>query len=125
MTNLNVAVKEWDDKIIFLHKIVPGAADKSYGIYVARLAGIPHDVNERAKQILAQLEQEHLDPEGQSKIRPKRDRHPKVDLQLTLFGPSEHPAVEEIRQADLSSMTPLDAFQKLVEWQKELKKPVN
>lgn len=125
VTNLNVAVKEWDDKIIFLHKIVPGAADKSYGIYVARLAGIPHDVNERAKQILAQLEQEHLDPEGQSKIRPKRDRHPKVDLQLTLFGPSEHPAVEEIRQADLSSMTPLDAFQKLVEWQKELKKPVN
>lgn len=120
--NLNVAVKEWDDKIIFLHKIVAGAADKSYGIYVARLAGIPHDVNERAKQILAQLEQEHLDLEGQSKIRPKRDRHPKSDLQLTLFGPSEHPVVEEIRQADLSGMTPLDAFQKLIQWQSDLRK---
>ncbi|QDU76424.1 DNA mismatch repair protein MutS [Bremerella volcania] len=125
VTNLNVAVKEWDDKIIFLHKIVAGAADKSYGIYVARLAGIPNDVNERAKQILTQLEQEHLDLDGQSKIRPKRDRHPKTDLQLTLFGPSEHPVVEEIRQTDLSGLTPLDAFQKLIQWQSELKKPVN
>ena len=122
VTNLNVAVKEWDDKVIFLHKIVSGAADKSYGIYVARLAGIPHEVNERAKQILAQLEQEHLDPEGKAKIRPQRERHPKSDLQLTLFGPAEPPVVEELRQADLSSMTPLQAFQKLMEWQEELKK---
>ncbi len=121
VTNLNVAVKEWDDKIIFLHKIVAGAADKSYGIYVARLAGIPHEVNERAKQILAQLEQEHLDPEGHAKIRPQRERHPKTDLQLTLFGPAEHPAVEEIRQADFSAMTPLDAFQKVIQWQQQLR----
>src|SRR5690606_37573226 len=58
--NLNVAVREWQDDVVFLHKIVPGAADKSYGIHVARLAGVPREVNERAKQILAQLEQEHL-----------------------------------------------------------------
>ena len=66
--NLNVAVREWEDQVVFLHKIVPGAADKSYGIHVARLAGVPREVNERAKQILAQLESEHLDAEGGPKI---------------------------------------------------------
>ena len=54
--NLNVAVKEWQEDVVFLHKIIEGAADKSYGIHVARLAGIPSQVNERAKQILARLE---------------------------------------------------------------------
>src|SRR4030095_14790796 len=69
--NLNVAVKEWQDHVVFLHKIVPGAADKSYGIHVARLAGVPRAVNERAKQILAQLEAEHLDREGKTKLAVK------------------------------------------------------
>ena len=68
VTNLNVSVKEWEDHVVFLHKIVPGSADKSYGIHVARLAGIPRVVNERAKQILAQLEAEHLDDQGRPKI---------------------------------------------------------
>ena len=79
--NLNVAVKEWQDDVVFLHKIVEGAADKSYGIHVARLAGFPADVNERAKQVLARLEAEHLDGQGRPRIppphldRPAR-RHP-------------------------------------------------
>ena len=68
MRNLNVAVREWEDEVVFLHKIVAGAADKSYGIHVARLAGVPREVLERAKQILAQLEQEHVDEEGRSKL---------------------------------------------------------
>ncbi|HEV3341038.1 MAG TPA: DNA mismatch repair protein MutS, partial [Pirellulales bacterium] len=59
--NLNVAVREWQDDVIFLHKILEGAADKSYGIHVARLAGVPRAVIERSKEILAQLEEEHLD----------------------------------------------------------------
>jgi hypothetical protein len=59
--NYNVAVTEEGSKVIFLHKIIPGAADKSYGIHVARLAGVPRSVNERAKDILAELEAEHLD----------------------------------------------------------------
>ena len=71
MRNLNVAVREWEDHVVFLHKIVPGAADKSYGIHVARLAGVPRTVNERAKQILAQLEAEHLDREGKPKLAVK------------------------------------------------------
>ena len=66
--NLNVAVREWQDEVVFLHKIVDGAADKSYGIHVARLAGVPREVIERSKEILAQLEEEHLDAEGRAKI---------------------------------------------------------
>src|SRR5207248_6681906 len=88
--NLNVAVKEWEDHVVFLHKIVAGAADKSYGIHVARLAGVPREVNERAKQILARLEREHLGENGQL-TNPKRKRGMSAtaavsrrgDLQLT------------------------------------------
>ncbi|HEY3391308.1 MAG TPA: DNA mismatch repair protein MutS, partial [Lacipirellulaceae bacterium] len=57
--NYNVAVKEWDDQVVFLHQIVPGAADKSYGIHVAQLAGVPRSVNERAREVLAWLESKH------------------------------------------------------------------
>ncbi|MCR4412954.1 MAG: DNA mismatch repair protein MutS, partial [Thermoguttaceae bacterium] len=70
--NLNVAVREWQDEVVFLHKIVEGAADKSYGIHVARLAGVPREVVERAKDILAQLEEEHLDAQGRAKIARRR-----------------------------------------------------
>ena len=68
MRNCNVAVREWEDQVVFLHKILPGAADKSYGIHVARLAGVPRECVERAKQILAQLENEHLDGDGDSQL---------------------------------------------------------
>jgi DNA mismatch repair protein MutS len=119
--NLNVAVKEWQDHVVFLHKIVPGAADKSYGIHVARLAGVPRQVNERAKQILAQLEAEHLDREGRPKIAVKGQRGRRGDLQLTLFAPPEHPIVEQLRQLDVNSLTPLDALAKLAELQGAIK----
>src|SRR4029078_3260834 len=82
--NLNVAVKEWEDHVVFLHKIVSGAADKSYGIHVARLAGVPRSVNERAKQILARLEEEHLGENGRQKLTVKGKRSKKGHLQLTL-----------------------------------------
>ena len=62
-----MAVREWQDQVVFLHKIVAGAADKSYGIHVARLAGVPREVIERAKEILAQLEQDHLGSNGRAK----------------------------------------------------------
>ncbi len=73
MKNLNVAVREWQDEVVFLHKIVEGAADKSYGIHVARLAGVPREVIERSKEILAQLEEEHLDAEGRAKIAKRKN----------------------------------------------------
>jgi DNA mismatch repair protein MutS len=118
--NLNVAVKEWEDNVVFLHKIVPGAADKSYGIHVARLAGVPREVNERAKQILAHLESEHLDPEGRPKIARRTKNRRRSDLQLTLFGFADHPLLEKIRTADVNALTPLDALRLVKQWQDDL-----
>ncbi len=117
--NFNVAVKEWDDNIVFLHRIVPGGADKSYGIHVARLAGIPQNVNERAKDILAQLEADHLNNRGDSKITPPR-RKADSPIQLTLFEFGEHPVVEKLRNLDVASTAPMEALQLLEKWQQEL-----
>lgn len=111
--NLNVAVKEWEDHVVFLHKIVAGAADKSYGIHVARLAGVPREVNERAKQILARLEEEHLGENGRTKIAIKGRRSKKGDLQLTLFAAPEHPVVQELRDLNIDTLTPLEALRRL------------
>jgi DNA mismatch repair protein MutS len=121
--NLNVAVKEWEDHVVFLHKIVPGAADKSYGIHVARLAGVPRPVNERAKQILAQLEAEHLDAEGRPKMAVKGKKSRRGDLQLTLFAPAEHPVVDKLRALDLNVLTPLEALKQLAELQSQIELP--
>jgi DNA mismatch repair protein MutS len=118
--NLNVAVREWDEQLVFLHKIIDGPADKSYGIHVARLAGVPREVNERAKQILAQLEQEHVNGDGQPKIALRKKTRGKSDLQLTLFAPYEHPLLEKIRAVDLDATPPIAALGLLQEWQREL-----
>jgi DNA mismatch repair protein MutS len=120
VANLNVAVKEWEDNVVFLHKIVSGSADKSYGIHVARLAGVPREVNERAKQILAQLEDEHLDRDGRPKIASAGKKKRQGDLQLTLFGFADHPLLDEIRQVDLNQLTPLAALAQIKKWQDEL-----
>lgn len=110
-SNWNVAVREKDDGIIFLHRIVEGAADKSYGIHVARLAGIPRDVVDRASVILRSLEDEHLDDEGRTKV-PARKRKSN-ERQLSLFIAEEHPLFDEIRQLKIDEMTPLGALQEL------------
>jgi DNA mismatch repair protein MutS len=115
--NYNVAVREWQDQVVFLHKILPGAADKSYGIHVARLAGVPSGVIERAKQILAQLENQNLDGQGQPKLVRRGKTKRSGDLQLTLFAPDEHPLIGELRQLDLNAMTPIAALQLLERWQ--------
>ena len=83
--NLNVAVREWQDEVIFLHKIIDGAADKSYGIHVARLAGVPREVIERSKEILAQLEEEHLDAEGRAKIAKRQIEPPTTAVATDAF----------------------------------------
>jgi len=90
LKNFNVAVREWRDSIVFLRKIVAGGTDKSYGIQVARLAGVPREVLERARQILANLEESELTPEGN--VRPPRRQHDRDKLkqlaavpQLDLF----------------------------------------
>jgi len=117
---LNVAVKEWEENVVFLHKIVPGAADKSYGIHVARLAGVPATVNERAKQILAHLESENLDEQNRSRLRAGANQKPHGDLQLTLFAPYDHPIISTIRETEIDSLTPLEALQLIQSWRDEL-----
>ena len=119
--NLTVSVREWNDEVIFLHKIIDGAADKSYGIQVARLAGVPREVIERAKEILGELEEHHLDQRGGSKLAQRRGRTPSGRLQLTLFGPAEHPLLDTLRQLDLEDVSPREALKLLEDWQAELK----
>jgi DNA mismatch repair protein MutS len=118
--NLNVAVREWEEQVVFLHKIVAGAADKSYGIHVARLAGVPRPVIERSKEILAQLEDEHLDAEGRAKIARRGKSAKRAGVQLTLFSPIDHPLLDDVRRLDLNNVTPLAALQLLKQWQETL-----
>jgi DNA mismatch repair protein MutS len=110
--NWNVAVKEEAEDVIFLHKIVPGSADKSYGIHVAQLAGVPRKVLERAKVILQTLESDHLDEMGQTKI-PARCTQPKREHQRSLFELEEHPLIGELRDMKINELTPLAALQQL------------
>jgi len=120
--NLNVAVREWQDDLMFLHKIVEGAADKSYGIHVARLAGTPKLVIERAKDILAALEDEHLDASGRAKFAKNSDATAESnsnDIQLTFFGNND-PLLDEIREVDLDATTPREALALIERWQQKM-----
>ncbi len=121
VANMNVAVKEWDEKVVFLHRIVAGGADKSYGIHVARLAGIPASVNERAKDVLAQLEADHRDAFDRPTVTPPKSEAGGNHYQLTLFGYADHPLIDELQKLDVNTMTPIDALQFLQQAQQQLK----
>ncbi len=112
--NYHVSVKEWRDSIIFLRKIVPGPSDQSYGIHVAKLAGIPREVVERAKEILFNMEKQELDDAGLPRLAyrssKKRDK-----AQLLLFKEDRDLEMlremkEEIEKCKISELTPLDAL---------------
>ncbi len=122
--NYNVAVREWKDEIIFLHKIVEGGSDKSYGIHVARLAGIPKPVIERAKVILANLEAASLTPNDKPRFAPSLAEvgaNPR-ELQLSLFGSLHADTIEELKALDTDNLTPLDALAALQRLQREILK---
>ncbi len=111
--NYNIAVKEWNDEIIFLRKLVTGGTNRSYGIQVARLAGIPETVIRRAKAILAQIESG-----GSPQVASSRDDVPGTKkkaghVQLALFRPAERKVVETLQLMDISRMTPIDALNAL------------
>jgi len=128
-----VAIKEWNDQIIFLRRVVEGGADKSYGIQVARLAGLPRAVIERAKEVLANLEKAEFNDLGEPvaahkvdeaegvKARGERTGEAASEPQLGLFASEAGLLFKELADLDLDSMTPLDAMNKL----HELKKKVN
>ena len=120
VVNFHVSAREWKDEIIFLRKIVPGRSDRSYGIQVARLAGLPPPVIGRAREILNALERDELTRGGRPSVSgtatdPQR--------QLGLFQPAE-PADSRLRDRlaalDIDRMTPLDALTALAELKKEL-----
>jgi len=121
LRNFNVAVREWQEEVVFLHKIVEGTADKSYGIHVARLAGVPREVVERAKDILGQLEAEHHDASGRSRIA-QGEKKRAGQMQLTLFAPLDHPLLDELRALDLDDVSPREALRRLEQWQSDLKR---
>ncbi len=115
VVNYNVAVAEQGDTVVFLHKIVPGAADKSYGIHVAQLAGLPRPVIHRAEEILADLEADGDSPTRLAAIDGPAGE-PAV-VQLSLFG-GPHPAVDALKKLDINTLSPLEALNKLYELQK-------
>ncbi|MDZ7821788.1 MAG: DNA mismatch repair protein MutS [Candidatus Marinimicrobia bacterium] len=118
--NYNVQVKEYGDKIIFLRKIVPGSTDKSYGIYVAQMAGIPQSVVKRANEILHNLSgADHLLPDGQHALHPPAEEA-KV-MQMDIFTARDSALHREIGDMDIENMTPLEALKRLHEMKQKLK----
>lgn len=118
--NWNVSVKEWDDNVVFLHRIVPGGADRSYGIHVARLAGVPREVNDRAKEILIQLEENHLNKYGQPNIAPPKSKA-NGSIQMTLFEWKDNAVVDRLKSLEIERMTPIEALQQLEALQRQAK----
>ncbi len=122
--NYNVAVKEEGDEVIFLRKIIPGGADRSYGIHVARLAGLPWEVLNRAKVILQEMEDKSIDSQRLSSIRPRPEAGRKEETspgQLSFLKPTFDPLKKELEDLDINSLTPLEALNKLSELQKKVK----
>jgi DNA mismatch repair protein MutS len=112
--NFNIVVKEWNDQIIFLRKLVPGGTSRSYGIQVARIAGLPEEVIERAKEILINLEGEELDDVGRPRFARSQRKQDQGDiLQLNLFGSQDYRLKKWIQELNISSMTPLEALNEL------------
>ena len=109
--NLHVSVKESGDQILFLRRVEPGSADRSYGIEVARLAALPMSVIERAREILT-----HHESAVTEELTP-----PNAPMQIQLFEPVNHQLAARIRALKLDELRPIDALQLLAELQKELK----
>ncbi len=125
--NFNIAVREWNEQILFLRKIVEGGTDKSYGIQVARLAGVPKSVVERSKKILASLETGNPFTVKKEKASETDEPQPQVPSteglnQLTFFGGAgtSHPILEELKSLELDDLTPRDALNLLAEWKKKI-----
>ena len=112
--NFNIAVREWNDRIIFLRKLIPGGTSRSYGIQVARIAGLPEEILLRAKEILHNLEGAELNDVGRPRLAQDSSKKDGDDIvQLSLFMPQDQKLREWISGLDISSMTPLEALTEL------------
>jgi DNA mismatch repair protein MutS len=116
-----VAVREWEDQVIFLHRIVEGGTDRSYGIHVARLAGLPKNVLERANQLLGELAVHHVAQVVHSTNRAARSRRGASESQLQLFvEPSKQVAIE-LAAVDVEKLTPERAIELVQRWREMFK----
>jgi DNA mismatch repair protein MutS len=132
--NLRMSVREWGDRVVFLHRVERGAADRSYGIHVARLAGVPRRVVERAAEILANLERDEYGRDGQPRRARRRVGAARDSSQTSLFhllddGGSEERAsggagteiLAALREQDADDLTPLQALNLIAEWRRRLR----
>jgi DNA mismatch repair protein MutS len=114
--NYHVSVKETGGSVVFLRRVEPGAADRSYGIEVAKLAGLPNEVVVRAREVLA----EHESSEHRLSGHLTPGAEPERPTQLTIFTPLSQPVLEKLREVDLNRLTPLEALNLLAELKKEI-----
>jgi DNA mismatch repair protein MutS len=117
--NYNVQVREWKESIVFLRKIVPGGVSRSYGIQVAKLAGIPAQVVDRAKEILTNLEKKEIDPGGLpsiSRVRNPKKKSKGQTFQSELFPDPADQLLKDLEQINVEAVTPLNALSLLADW---------
>jgi DNA mismatch repair protein MutS len=114
--NLNVAVREWEDQVVFLHRIVEGGTDRSYGIHVARLAGVPRHVLERARQLLSELSVQHVGRPRVSRSRRSDKSPPPDDGQMPLFTDPGQELLTTLAGTQIDDLTPMQAFDLLRQW---------
>ncbi len=120
LVNRSMAVKEWRGNILFLHRVVDGPSDRSYGIHVAQLAGVPNTVCERAEQILANLEQHELNVTGDPVLmNPAAARGERIN-QMDLFRPAAEEVADRLRQVDANILTPIEALNLLSELKRRI-----
>jgi DNA mismatch repair protein MutS len=118
--NYHIAVREWGEKIIFLRRITEGGTNRSYGIQVAQIAGVPEEVILRAKEILRNMEKGEFDEAGVPKIARGRKGVRRDDGQMSLFADPGETVLGEIRRLDPERLTPLEALERLCDWKERL-----
>jgi DNA mismatch repair protein MutS len=121
--NLRVSAREWKDGIVFLRKIEAGGSDRSFGIQVARLAGLPATVVSRAQEILRNLERTEFDREGRPRLAHSGEPAGDAPRQLALFSGADEAVLDDLRRADLDHLTPMQALALLAELKKRLLDP--
>ncbi|MBN1392369.1 MAG: DNA mismatch repair protein MutS [Sedimentisphaerales bacterium] len=117
--NCNVAVREWADEVVFLHKILPGGTDKSYGIHVAKLAGVPKSILERSKEILEELENTFTKEAAGSHLAKHKTKKPPQDI---LFVQKHKSVLDKLASTDVNNLTPIDAINLLNQIKNEIDK---
>jgi DNA mismatch repair protein MutS len=115
--NCNVAVREWMDEVVFLHKILPGGTDKSYGIHVAKLAGVPKTILERSKEILEELENTFAEEATGERLGKHQTKQPDKDL---LFVQKHRSVLDKLRSTDINNLTPIEAINLLNQIRNEI-----